>query len=79
MYYIYAQTMGDRTQYGIVGAAACEDYENGIIKKHELTRPDKEEDRMILTKHLNANIAPVFFTYNAVPEIDTIVEKIVYA
>ncbi len=78
MYYIYAQTMGDRTQYGIVGAAACEDYENGIIKKHELTRPDKEEDRMILTKHLNANIAPVFFTYNAVPEIDTIVEKIVY-
>ncbi len=76
-YYIYAQTMDGRTQYGIVGAAACDDYNNGIIKKHELTRPDKEEDRMVLTRYLNANIEPVFFSYKAVPEIDAIVENIV--
>ncbi len=76
-FYIYAQTMNGRTQYGIVGAAACDDYHNGIIKKHELTRPDKEEDRMILTRYLNANIEPVFFSYKAVPEIDAIVESIV--
>jgi uncharacterized protein (DUF1015 family) len=76
-YYIYAQTMNGRTQYGIVGAASCEDYNRGIIKKHELTRPDKEEDRMILTRYLNANIEPVFFSYRAVPEIDNIVESIV--
>jgi len=76
-YYIYAQTMDGRTQYGIVGGAACDDYHNGIIKKHELTRPDKEEDRMILTRYLNANIEPVFFSYKAVPEIDEIVRNIV--
>ncbi|MCE4565496.1 DUF1015 domain-containing protein [Maribellus sp. CM-23] len=76
-YYIYAQTMNGLTQYGIVGGAACADYENGIIKKHELTRPEKEEDRMVLTRYLNANIEPVFFAYKAVPEIDAIVEKIV--
>ncbi|MCQ2375600.1 MAG: DUF1015 family protein [Salinivirgaceae bacterium] len=76
-YYIYAQTMNGRTQYGIVGCASCEDYNNGIIKKHELTRPDKEEDRMVLTRYLNANIEPVFFSYKAVPEIDAIVENIV--
>lgn len=76
-YYIYAQTMNGRTQYGIVGAAACSDYENGIIKKHELTRPEKEEDRMVLTRYLNANIEPVFFAYKAVSEIDEIVESIV--
>ncbi len=76
-YYIYAQTMNGLTQYGIVGAAACEDYDQGVIKKHELTRPDKEEDRMILTRYLNANVEPVFFAYKAVPEIDAIVEGIV--
>ncbi|OFX24418.1 MAG: hypothetical protein A2041_01185 [Bacteroidetes bacterium GWA2_31_9b] len=76
-FYIYAQTMNGRTQYGIVGTAACEDYNNGIIKKHELTRPDKEEDRMILTRYTSANIEPVFFSYKAVPEIDAIVENIV--
>ncbi|MCL2511411.1 MAG: DUF1015 domain-containing protein, partial [Bacteroidales bacterium] len=76
-FYIYAQTMNGKTQYGIVGCAACADYENGIIKKHELTRPDKEEDRMILTRYTNANIEPVFFSYCAVPEIDAIVENIV--
>jgi uncharacterized protein (DUF1015 family) len=76
-YYIYAQTMNGQTQYGIVGAAACADYENGIIKKHELTRPEKEEDRMVLTRYLNVNIEPVFFAYKAVAEIDEIVESIV--
>lgn len=76
-FYIYAQTMDGRTQYGIVGCAACDDYTNGIIKKHELTRPDKEEDRMILTRYVNANLEPVFFSYRAVPEIDAIVDKIV--
>ena len=76
-YYIYAQTMNGVTQYGIVGAAACADYENGIIKKHELTRPEKEEDRMVLTRYLNANIEPVFFAYKAVAEIDEIVGSVV--
>ncbi len=76
-FYIYAQTMDGRTQYGIVGCAWCEDYYNGIIKKHELTRPDKEDDRMVLTCYTNANIEPVFFSYKALPEIDNIVEHIV--
>lgn len=76
-YYIYAQTMDGRTQYGIVASAACADYKNGIIKKHELTRPEKEEDRMVLTRYTRANIEPVFFSYKAVPEIDEIVENIV--
>lgn len=76
-YYIYAQTMNGKTQYGIVGCAACDDYWNGVIKKHELTRPDKEEDRMILTRYTDANIEPVFFSYKAVPEIDKIVSDIV--
>ena len=76
-FYIYAQTMDNRTQYGIVGSAACQDYIDGVIKKHELTRPDKEDDRMILTRYTNANIEPVFFSYKAVPEIDDIVSIIV--
>lgn len=76
-YYVYAQTMEGRTQYGIVGAASVDDYLNGIIKKHELTRPDKEEDRMIHVRTNSANIEPVFFTYPAVSEIDEIIENIV--
>ena len=76
-YYIYAQTMNGKTQYGIVGAASCQDYLNGVIKKHELTRPDKEEDRKVLSRILEANIEPVFFTYRAVPEIDAIVSDII--
>jgi uncharacterized protein (DUF1015 family) len=76
-YYIYAQTMNGKTQYGIVGAASCQDYIDGVIKKHELTRPDKEEDRKVLSRILEANIEPVFFTYRAVAEIDTIVSNIV--
>jgi uncharacterized protein (DUF1015 family) len=76
-FYIYAQTMNGRTQYGIVGCASCVDYEQGIIKKHELTRPDKEEDRMVHIRTNNANLEPVFFSYKAVPEIDAIVKEIV--
>jgi len=75
--YIYAQTMDDRTQYGIVGCASVDDYLNGVIKKHELTRPDKEEDRMKHVRITNANMEPVFFAYPAVKEIDDIVAKIV--
>jgi uncharacterized protein (DUF1015 family) len=77
MFYIYAQTMKERTQYGIVGCASVDDYLNGIIKKHELTRPDKEQDRMIHVRVNNANIEPVFFAYPAVKEIDDIVNEIV--
>ncbi len=76
-FYIYAQTMNGKTQYGIVGLASCDDYTNGIIKKHELTRPDKEEDRKVLSRTLKANIEPVFFTYRSISEIDKIIEKIV--
>lgn len=76
-YYIYAQTMKGRTQYGIVGCASVDDYLNGIIKKHELTRPDKEQDRMVHIRVNNANIEPVFFAYPAVKEIDEIVNGIV--
>jgi uncharacterized protein (DUF1015 family) len=76
-YYIYAQTMKGRTQYGIVGCASVDDYLNSIIKKHELTRPDKEQDRMVHIRVNNANIEPVFFAYPAVKEIDDIVATIV--
>lgn len=75
-FYIYAQTMEGRTQYGIVGCASVDDYLNGIIKKHELTRPDKEQDRMVHVRMNNANIEPVFFTYPPVKELDSIVNKI---
>lgn len=75
--YIYAQTMNGKTQYGIVGCAGVSDYMNGIIKKHELTRKDKEEDRMKHVRITNANMEPVFFTYPAVQEIDVIVERFV--
>lgn len=74
--YIYAQTMEGRTQYGIVACASVDDYMNGNIKKHELTRPDKEKDRMIHVRINNANIEPVFLTYRSVDEIDDIVKSI---
>ncbi|MEI6050987.1 MAG: DUF1015 family protein [Bacteroidota bacterium] len=77
MFYIYAQTMKGRTQYGIAGCASIDDYLTGIIKKHELTRPDKEQDRMVHVRVNNANIEPVFLAYPAVKEIDDIVNDIV--
>jgi uncharacterized protein (DUF1015 family) len=75
--YIYAQTMNGKTQYGLVGCAAVEDYMTGVIRKHELTRPDKEEDRMKHVRINNANMEPVFFTYPAKKEIDDIIDRIV--
>ncbi|MCQ2348184.1 MAG: DUF1015 domain-containing protein [Paludibacteraceae bacterium] len=75
MYYIYAQTMGTRTQYGLVLAANFEDYMSGKIKKHELTRRDKEEDRMKHVRVNDANIEPVFFAYKHVPELDAIIAR----
>lgn len=77
MYYVYAQTMEDRTQYGLVVGASVEDYLNGRIKKHELTRKDKEEDRMIHVRIQNANVEPVFFAYPDNSEINKIVNGIV--
>ncbi len=74
-YYIYAQTMWNKTQYGIVGCAAVEDYVNGIIKKHELTRPDKEEDRKNHIRITNFNAEPVFFAFPDNPELDRIVSR----
>jgi uncharacterized protein (DUF1015 family) len=74
-YYIYAQTMDGITQYGLVGCAGVQDYLDGIIRKHELTRPDKEEDRMKHVRITNANLEPVFFTYRAVPELDAIISN----
>ena len=74
-YYIYAQTMGNKTQYGIVVGARVEDYMNGTIKKHELTRRDKEEDRMKHVRVNNANIEPVFFAYPDNEKLNALLEK----
>ena len=74
-YYIYAQTMGDKTQYGLVVCAYVDDYMTGKIKKHELTRRDKEEDRMKHVRVNNANIEPVFFAYPDNKDVDAIVAK----
>lgn len=74
-YYVYAQTMDGRTQYGLVMCCHFEDYLSGAIKKHELTRPDKEEDRMIHVRNQKANIEPVFFAYPDNAEIDAIVGR----
>lgn len=76
-YYVYAQTMDGRTQYGLVVCANVEDYLSGVIKKHELTRRDKEEDRMKHVRINNANVEPVFFAYPDEAELDAIVTKTV--
>lgn len=76
-YYVYAQTMNGRTQYGLVVCANVDDYLNGVIKKHELTRRDKEEDRMKHVRINNANIEPVFFAYPDNAELDAIVAETV--
>jgi len=78
-YYVYAQTMEGRTQYGLAMCCHFEDYLSGAIKKHELTRPDKEEDRMIHVRNQQANIEPVFFAYPDNAEIDAIVAKVTAA
>ncbi len=75
-YYIYAQTMDGRTQYGIVLAANVNDYVNGVIKKHELTRRDKEDDRMRHVKVNNANIEPVFLAFPDNTALQQIIDKV---
>ena len=74
-YYIYAQTMEGRTQYGLVVCAHTDDYAEGKIKKHELTRKDKEDDRMIHVRIQDANIEPVFFAYPDNEEVNAIVAR----
>lgn len=74
-YYIYAQTMNGKTQYGLVVCACVDDYLNGVIKKHELTRRDKEEDRMKHVRVNNANIEPVFFAYPDNAVLDALIMR----
>ncbi len=75
--YVYGQTMFGKTQYGIVACASVDDYLDDIIKKHELTRPDKEEDRMNHIRVTNFNAEPVFFVYPDHVQLDTIVDTVV--
>lgn len=75
-YYLYAQTMNGKTQYGLVVGAAVADYLSGLIKKHELTRCDKEEDRMKHVRVCNANMEPVFFAYPDNAKLDEIIKRI---
>ena len=74
-YYIYAQTMNGKTQYGLVAGAFVGDYLNGVIKKHELTRRDKEEDRMKHVRVCDANIEPVFFAYPDNSVLNGLIER----
>lgn len=78
-YYVYAQTMEGRTQYGLVLCAHTDDYAEGKIKKHELTHKDKEDDRMVHVKIQNANIEPVFFAYKDNSQLNEIVSRTVAA
>ena len=74
-FYLYRQIMGQHTQTGLVAAASCEEYLQNIIKKHEFTRPDKEDDRVRHIEALNSQTGPVFLTYQAVPAIDELAKK----
>jgi uncharacterized protein (DUF1015 family) len=74
-YYLYRQIMGAHSQIGLVAAASCQEYLDGIVKKHELTRPDKEDDRVRHIETLNAQTGPVFLTYRAVPAVDEFVAR----
>lgn len=76
LYYIYAQTMWNKTQYGLVGCASVDDYMKNVIRKHELTRPDKEEDRKNHIRVTNFNAEPVFFAYPDNQKIDAIVDRV---
>ncbi|HXG46264.1 MAG TPA: DUF1015 family protein [Methylomirabilota bacterium] len=75
-FYLYRQIMGAHTQVGLVAVASCEEYLRGVIKKHELTRPDKEDDRVRHIESLNAQTGPVFLTYRAVPALDEIFARV---
>jgi uncharacterized protein (DUF1015 family) len=70
-FYLYRQVMGSHSQLGLVAVTSCQEYLDGIIKKHELTRPDKEDDRVRHIETLNAQTGPVFLTYKADPELDS--------
>lgn len=74
-YYVYAQTMGERTQYGFVLCAHADDYVKGHIKKHELTRKDKEDDRMVHVNIQSANIEPVFFAFRGQKDLEEILMR----
>jgi uncharacterized protein (DUF1015 family) len=74
-FYLYRQIMGKHSQVGLVAAASCEEYLRGVIKKHELTRPDKENDRIRHIEALNSQTGPVFLTYRANAELDKFVAK----
>ena len=74
-FYLYRQTMGSHSQVGLVGAASCQDYQRNIIKKHELTRPDKEDDRVRHIEALNSQTGPVFLVYRANISLDAIAER----
>ena len=76
-FYLYRQIMGKHSQTGLVAVASCEDYLGGSIKKHELTRPDKEDDRVRHIEVLNAQTGPVFLTYRATTAMDELVAKTV--
>lgn len=76
-YYIYAQTMNGRKQYGLVACSSIEDYFNDIIKKHEFTRPEKEQDRIEHMKTVEAHVGPIFLTYPENKKIDTLVNEVV--
>ncbi len=76
-YYLYELTMGEHTQTGLVAAASVPDYDSNRIRKHEFTRPDKEDDRVRQVDVLNAQTGPVFLTYRHHPEIDAIVDRVV--
>lgn len=78
-YYVYAQTMNDHTQYGLMVAASVEDYRNEVIKRHELTRRDKEDDRMRHVDATNANLGSAFFAYPHRDDLDAIIADIVKA
>lgn len=75
-FYLYAQTMGTHTQYGLMGCVSVAEYLDGTIKKHELTRKDKEDDRTKHVKITNAHTGPIFLTYRAQPSIDATVRRI---
>src|SRR3954470_13920990 len=74
-FYLYRQIMGPHSQVGLVATASCQEYLQGIVKKHELTRPDKEDDRVRHIEALNSQTGPVFLTYRAVRELDQLFEQ----
>ncbi len=77
MFYIYAQTMNGRQQVGLVASSSVEDYFNNVIKKHEFTRPEKEEDRIRHMETLQAHVGPIFLTYPSNLKVDAIVNEVV--